>query len=79
MLVQFFKCMVGLKVKNLQCLGGEMFKYELVMNIILDYVFGKSFLYYEELYVDGFIDEIFVYDYMEERGFGFVFIGGDMD
>ncbi len=77
--VQSSKCMVGLKAKNPQRPGGEMLKYELAMNIILDYAFGKSSSYYEELYADGLIDETFAYDYTEERGFGFALIGGDTD
>ena len=77
--VQSSKCMVGLKAKNPQRSGGEMLKYELAMNIILDYAFGKSSSYYEELYADGLIDETFAYDYTEERGFGFALIGGDTD
>ncbi len=48
------------------------------MNIILDYAFGKSSSYYEELYADGLIDETFAYDYTE-KGFGFTLIGGDTD
>lgn len=46
--------------------------------LFLDYLFGKSFVYYEILYNEGFIDDLFLYDYIEENNFGFVMVGGDM-
>lgn len=75
--VQSSKCLVGLKALNPTKSGKEMLKYELSINIILDYLFGKSSAFYEELYNEGLIDETFSYDYTEEHSFGFAMVGGD--
>lgn len=47
------------------------------MNLILETLFGKSSLQYEQMYEKGLIDETFSYDYTEEGGFGFTSVGGD--
>jgi predicted Zn-dependent peptidase len=79
MTVQSSKCLVGVKAKNPQRSGREMLVHELAMNVMLDHLFGKSSVHYENLYRDGLIDETFSYDYTEEKGFGFAIIGGDTD
>ncbi|MGX1901719.1 putative Zn-dependent peptidase [Thermolongibacillus altinsuensis] len=75
--VQTPKCLVGIKAKNVSRLGQEKLKHELAMNVLLDYLFGKSSPHYERLYQQGLIDETFAYDYTEEKEFGFALIGGD--
>ncbi|MDQ0245752.1 putative Zn-dependent peptidase [Bacillus fengqiuensis] len=79
MTVQSSKCLVGVKAKNSQRAGREMLVHELAMNVMLDYLFGKSSEHYENLYREGLIDETFSYDYTEEKGFGFAIIGGDTE
>ncbi len=79
MTVQSSKCLVGVKAKNPQRAGREMLVHELAMNVMLDYLFGKSSEHYENLYREGLIDETFSYDYTEEKGFGFAIIGGDTE
>ncbi|MFX0571641.1 EF-P 5-aminopentanol modification-associated protein YfmH [Bacillus pumilus] len=75
--VQGSKCMFGLKTKNPHKKGNELLKHELGMNLILETLFGKSSLQYEQMYEKGLIDETFSYDYTEEGGFGFTSVGGD--
>ncbi|WP_027408752.1 EF-P 5-aminopentanol modification-associated protein YfmH [Anoxybacteroides tepidamans] len=75
--VQTSKCVLGIKAKNVSQKGKEKLKHELAMNVLLDYLFGKSSPHYERLYELGLIDETFAYDYTEEEQFGFAMIGGD--
>jgi predicted Zn-dependent peptidase len=75
--VQTPKCLVGIKAKNVSHIGKDKLKHELAMNVLLDYLFGKSSPHYERLYSDGLIDETFSYDYTEETQFGFAIVGGD--
>ncbi|WP_026692424.1 EF-P 5-aminopentanol modification-associated protein YfmH [Peribacillus kribbensis] len=75
--VQTSKCLVGIKALNTDQQGNEMLKNELVINVLLDMIFGKSSKTYEELYNEGLIDQSFYYDYTQELGFGFAMMGGD--
>ncbi|MCH1623717.1 EF-P 5-aminopentanol modification-associated protein YfmH [Ferdinandcohnia quinoae] len=75
--VQSSKCLVGVKAQNPKRSGNDLLKNELSINIILDWLFGKSSEHYEKLYDEGLIDETFSFDYTEEYGFGFAIIGGD--
>ncbi|WP_349410560.1 EF-P 5-aminopentanol modification-associated protein YfmH [Pseudalkalibacillus sp. SCS-8] len=77
MTVQTPKCMIGFKQANTGRFGDERLKYELGMNLLLDYLFGQSSDNYEELYSEGLIDQSFSFDYTEEDDFGFSLIGGD--
>jgi predicted Zn-dependent peptidase len=75
--VQTSKCLVGIKALHIDQSGTEMLKNELVMNVFLDLLFGKSSENYNQLYNEGLIDETFSFDYTQEQGFGFAMIGGD--
>ncbi|MCZ0755395.1 EF-P 5-aminopentanol modification-associated protein YfmH [Anoxybacillus sp. J5B_2022] len=75
--VQTSKCLVGIKAKYVMQKGKEKLKHELAMNVLLDYLFGKSSPHYERLYKLGLIDETFAYEYTEEEQFGFAIVGGD--
>lgn len=75
--VQTPKCLIGIKALHTNQKGKEMLKNELVTNVFLDMLFGKSSENYEELYSEGLIDDTFSYDYTQEQGFGFAMIGGD--
>ncbi|MCF6410634.1 EF-P 5-aminopentanol modification-associated protein YfmH [Pseudalkalibacillus salsuginis] len=77
MTVQTPKCMVGFKQATPKRFGDERLKYELGMNLLLDYLFGQSSENYEELYTEGLIDQSFSFDYTEETEFGFSLIGGE--
>lgn len=75
--VQTNKCFVGIKAPSVPPAGKEKLVHELAFNVLLDYLFGKSSPHYERLYRLGLIDETFMYDYTEEREFGFAMVGGD--
>ncbi|KUP07182.1 zinc protease [Bacillus coahuilensis p1.1.43] len=75
--VQSSKCLVGIKENQLGQKGDDMLKKELMTNVMLDMMFGKSSEHYFELYNEGLIDESFSYDYTQEQGFGFAMLGGD--
>ncbi len=75
--VQSSKCLVGIKENQLGQKGDDMLKKELMTNVMLDMMFGKSSDHYFELYNEGLIDESFSYDYTQEQGFGFAMLGGD--
>ncbi|MCF6137173.1 EF-P 5-aminopentanol modification-associated protein YfmH [Pseudalkalibacillus berkeleyi] len=77
MTVQTPKCMVGYKQASPGRFGDERLKYELGMNLLLDYLFGQSSTNYESLYSEGLIDQSFSFDYTEETDFGFSLLGGD--
>ena len=77
--VQSSKCLVGVKADNPNQSGKEMLKNELAINILLDMLFGKSSVNYEDLYNQGLIDETFQYNYTQEQGFGFAMVGSDTD
>ena len=47
---QTSKCLVGIKAKHVDQSGAEMLKHELTINIIFDFLFGKSSENYHELY-----------------------------
>jgi predicted Zn-dependent peptidase len=75
--VQTNKCFVAMKAPSVPPAGKEKLVHELAFNVLLDYLFGKSSPHYERLYRLGLIDETFMYDYTEEREFGFAMVGGD--
>lgn len=75
--VQSSKCLVGVKAVDPKRSGNELLKRELSVNILLDWLFGKSSDHYQTLYDEGLIDDTFSFDYTEESGFGFAIIGGD--
>ncbi|MEC2304668.1 MULTISPECIES: EF-P 5-aminopentanol modification-associated protein YfmH [Heyndrickxia] len=75
--VQIPKCLVGVKALHTSQRGAEMQKNELVVNLLLDMLFGRSSDAYNALYNDGLIDTSFSFDYSQEQGFGFAMAGGD--
>ncbi|WLD95216.1 EF-P 5-aminopentanol modification-associated protein YfmH [Alkalihalobacillus sp. AL-G] len=77
MTVQTPKCMIGFKESKPNRYGEERLVQEITVNLLLDYMFGQSSIYYEELYNEGLIDQTFSFDYTEEGEFGFSLIGGD--
>ena len=75
--VQTPKCLVGIKAPSGEFSGGEMLKWELSVNLLLDILFSKSSPHYTSLYNEGLVDDTFSYDYTQEAGFGFAMLGGD--
>lgn len=75
--VQTSKALVGIKALHVDQTGDVLLKNELTMNVLLDLLFGKSSVNYNQLYDEGLIDETFSYDYTQEQGFGFAMVGGD--
>jgi predicted Zn-dependent peptidase len=75
--VQSSKCLFGIKALDVQQSGEQMLKNELMIQVLLDVLFGKSSNYYHELYNEGLIDDTFSSDYTQEQGFGFAMVGGD--
>ncbi|RSK27094.1 insulinase family protein [Bacillus sp. HMF5848] len=71
------KCLVGLKAKQTDIQGAELLTRELAMNVMLEYLFGKSSKHYERLFDAGLIDDSFSFDFTLEQGFGFAIVGGD--
>ena len=52
--VQTSKCLVGIKANQVEQSGAEMLKNELSINIIFDFLFGKSSENYQKLILRGF-------------------------
>jgi predicted Zn-dependent peptidase len=75
--VQTSKALLGIKALHVDQMGEELLKNELIMNVLLDLLFGKSSENYNQLYTEGLIDETFSFDYTQEQGFGFAMVGGD--
>lgn len=75
--VQTPKCLVGIKAPANKETGSALLKKEVIVNLLLDTLFGKSSSHFESLYDEGLIDETFQYDFTLEEGFGFAIIGGD--
>lgn len=75
--VKIPKVYVGYKEINTERKGKELIKYELLLNILLDLMFGPSSETFDLLYKSGYADNSFSYIYISEEGFGFSMIGGD--
>jgi len=67
-----FKDMV---VEKLQ--GRELMRREILMELLLDTLFGTSEALYNELYKEDLIDENFGAEYTAEINYGYVMIGGE--
>ncbi len=69
---------VGFKdtvVENLQ--GRDLMRREILMELILEILFGSSEKLYNELYGENLIDENFGADYTAEINYGYAMIGGE--
>lgn len=75
--VQMSKCLVGLKAYPREKTGKEKQKNELIINVLLEMLFGRGSENYLQLYESGLIDDTFSFDFTRERDFGFAMIGGD--
>jgi len=57
--------------------GRELMRREILMELVLDILFGTSEKLYNDLYRDDLIDENFGADYTAESNYGYVMIGGE--
>ena len=71
------KVLVGIRGSSYTLNEQAAFRHIAVMEIILDLLFGETSSTYLSLYNDNLIDDSFSYDYIFERGFDYVSIGGD--
>ncbi|PAE16466.1 peptidase M16 [Virgibacillus sp. 7505] len=75
--VSVSKCMVGIKENTDYASPEAYLKQELLTDMVLDYYFSKSGVYYEELYKKDLIDDSFGFETSLEKNFGFSIIGGN--
>ncbi|WP_245751817.1 EF-P 5-aminopentanol modification-associated protein YfmH [Alkalibacterium subtropicum] len=75
--VNLAKVSVGVKGHCFELGEKEAFRHILCMEILLDLLFGETSANYLSLYDKNLIDDSFSYDYIFERGFDYVSIGGD--
>lgn len=68
---------IGFKEKNVGLEGRELFKQELVTELVLDVVLGQGSDLYNRLYEEGLIDDEFDWGYVSETGYGHTVIGGE--
>lgn len=71
------KVSVGIKESAHLLAGEEAVHREMIQNILLDYLFAESGLYYEELYNEGIIDNAFGYYSTMETQYGYSLISGE--
>lgn len=57
--------------------GRDLMRREILMELILDILFGSSEQFYNDLYNDNLIDDNFGADYTAETNHGYVMIGGE--
>ncbi len=62
-------------VENLK--GRDLMRREILMELLLDILFGTSEKLYNDLYRDDLIDENFGAEYTAESNYGYVMIGGE--
>ncbi|KXG78490.1 putative zinc protease AlbF [Fervidicola ferrireducens] len=69
--------LMGFKDNDVGYDGIELLQKEIITNILLEIIFGKSSLAYEKLYEEGLIDDRFSFGYEGQKGYGFCTIGGE--
>ncbi len=57
--------------------GRDLMRREILMELILDIIFGSSEQFYNDLYRDNLIDENFGAEYTAEINYGYTMIGGE--
>lgn len=67
---------MGFKDNDLNLVGKENIKKDIVTNIILDILFGPSSKFYNELYVEGLVDSSFGSYFTGKKTFGHSLIAG---
>ncbi|MBW4828915.1 MAG: insulinase family protein [Clostridiaceae bacterium] len=67
---------IGFKDDELGLEGKELVKREIVTNILLEMLFGKSSKFYQELYSEGLIDASFGGQYVGHKNYGHSIVAG---
>lgn len=75
--VQKPKVIYGIKSPNTDISGEEMLNYELAMQVAIELIFGRTSVFYQNVYEKGLIDESYSADFSMEKGYGFTMIGSD--
>ncbi len=57
--------------------GNELMRREILMELVLDIIFGTSERLYNDLYRDNLIDEGFGFEYSAENNYAYTMIGGE--
>lgn len=73
------KVAVGVKESAHLLDGMAAVKREMIQQLLLDYLFAESGLFYEELYDEGIIDDSFGYHSTMETQYGYSMISGDSE
>lgn len=68
---------MGFKDNDVGFDGVELLKKEVITNMLLEIIFGRSTRTYEKLYEEGLIDDRFSFEYEGQKGYGFCTIGGE--
>jgi predicted Zn-dependent peptidase len=79
MVVARSKILIGFKDREISADGRALQTKEIVSQMVLDILFGKSSQNFDELYNEGIIDDSFSAYYSGYHDFGFTSIGGDTD
>ncbi len=75
--VSMSKVLVGVKGDNFDLEETAAFRHIVLMEIVMDLLLSETASTYLDLYNKDLIDDSFSYDYMFERSFDYVSIGGD--
>lgn len=73
------KVTVGIKESKQQLRGDELIRREFIQQMVLDYLFSESGLFYETLYEKQLIDDSFEYSSTVEENYNFSLISSDTD
>ncbi len=77
--VQLNKIIVSIKVNDILSDSAARLKRELAINTLLDLVFSKSATLYNEWLEAGIINESFSVNFIQEKDYCFIQMGGDID
>lgn len=75
--VSLSRCLIGWKETHLPQENEDLMRQELLTGLVLDTLFGKTNLFYEELLRDGLIDKGFSWEYELTYQYGYTVIGGN--
>ncbi len=70
---------LGYKDRDIGYDGEQLFRRELMTEVVLDAILGSSSRLYNELYEEGLIDDEFDAGCVAEEGYGHTMIGGETD
>ena len=68
---------IAFKDNNVGISGRELMKKEVITEILIDMIFKRGTALYEDLYMQGLINENFGSGFSSQVDYGFTIIGGD--